>query len=351
MMKKVVSLLLAVALSASLLAGCGAAASSGSTAASSQSASSVASSVASVPAAERTAFRIAGLKGPTTMGMVALMQTADEGTARHDYSVAMYGTADEIVPKLVAGELDVAAVPANLASVLYAKTKGAVQVAAVNTLGVLYVVENGNAVQSIADLKGKTVYTTGKGTTPEYVLNYLLKENGLDPEKDLTVEYKSEATEVAAALQTAGAGAVAMLPQPYVTVVGQKMPELRVALDMTEEWNKVSPDSGLITGVLVARREFIEANKAAFAEFLEDYKNSTAYVNENVEAAAALVAQYGIIEKAPLAAKAIPQCNITYLDGKEMKTAASGYLKVLFEQDPKSVGGALPGDDFYYGAE
>lgn len=349
-MKKIVSLLLALSLSAGLLAGCSAAASSSSEAASSQGTSSAASSAVSVPAAERTAFRIAGLKGPTTMGMVELMKAAEDGTARHDYEVAMYGTADEIVPKLVSGELDVAAVPANLASVLYAKTQGGVQVAAVNTLGVLYVVENGDTVQSIADLKGKTVYTTGKGTTPEYVLNYLLRENGLDPEKDLTIEYKSEATEVAAALQTAGAGAVAMLPQPYVTVVSQKIPELRVALDMTQEWNKVSPDSGLVTGVLVARRDFITEHEAAFAEFLADYKNSTTYVNENVDAAAELVAQYGIIEKAPLAAKAIPQCNITYLDGKEMKTAVAGYLQVLFDQNPKSIGGALPSDDFYYGA-
>lgn len=285
------------------------------------------------------------------MGMVELMQSAEDGKARHDYAVTMYGTPDEIVPKIVSGELDVAAVPTNLASVLYNKTKGAVQMVAVNTLGVFYVVENGDTVKSLADLKGKTVYTTGKGANPEYVLNYLLRENGLDPEKDLTVEYKSEATEVAAALQTAGAGAVAMLPQPYVTVVAQKMPELRVALDMTQEWNKVNPDSGLVSGVLVARRDFIAEHEAAFAEFLEDYKNSTMYVNENVEAASELVAKYGIIEKAPLAAKAIPQCNITYLDGKEMKAAASGYLKVLFDQDAKSVGGALPGDDFYYGAE
>lgn len=347
-MKKTLSVLLVLALVVGVFAGCGAASSQTSSAAAASSSSAPAPTER--PAAERTAFEIAGLKGPTTMGMVSLMNDADSGSARHDYHVTMYGSADEIVPKLVSGELDVAAVPANLAAVLYAKTEGKVQVAAVNTLGVIYVVDTDGSVTSVADLKGKTIYTTGKGTTPEYVLNYVLTQNGLDPQKDVTIEYKSEATEVAAMLQSADTNVVAMLPQPYVTALQAKMENINVALDMTTEWANVS-DTGLITGVLIARRDFITENQLAFDEFLEDYQESTAYVNDQVADAAALVAKYGIIENAAVAEKAIPACNITYRDGAEMKADVSGYLTVLFGQNPASVGGALPADDFYYNAE
>ena len=344
MMKRVMSLGLSLALAISL-------------AACSSSVSEAASSAAAteeptaVPEAEApvTTFRIAGLKGPTTMGMVKLMSDAEAGETHQDYQVTMYGAADEVVPLLVKGDIDLAAIPANLAANLYNQTEGKVQVAAINTLGVLYVVTTGDNVKSVEDLKGTTIYSTGKGTTPEYVLNYILKKNGIDPEKDLTVEYKSEATEVAAALQAAGEGAIAVLPQPYVTAAQSQIEGLNVVLNLTEEWNKVSTDSDLITGVLVARTEFIEQNEAAFEEFLKDYQSSIEWVNSNTADAAELVANYGIVAKAPLAQKALPACNITYVDGAEMKAKLSGYLQVLFDQNPKAVGGAMPGDDFYYG--
>lgn len=345
MMKRVMSLGLSLALAISL------AACSGSVSEAVSSASAMAEPTAA-PEAEApvTTFRIAGLKGPTTMGMVKLMSDAEAGETHQDYQVTMYGAADEVVPLLVKGDIDLAAIPANLAANLYNQTEGKVQVAAINTLGVLYVVTTGDDVKSVEDLKGKTVYSTGKGTTPEYVLNYILKENGIDPEKDLTVEYKSEATEVAAALQAADEGAIAVLPQPYVTAAQSQIEGLNVALNLTEEWNKVSTDSDLVTGVLVASTEFIEQNEAAFEEFLNDYQASIEWVNSNTADAAELVANYGIVAKAPLAQKALPACNITYVDGAEMKTKLSGYLQVLFDQNPKAVGGAMPGDDFYYGA-
>ena len=345
MMKRVMSLGLSLALAISL------AACSGSVSGAVSSASATAEPTAA-PEAEApvTTFRIAGLKGPTTMGMVKLMSDAEAGETHQDYQVTMYGAADEVVPLLVKGDIDLAAIPANLAANLYNQTEGKVQVAAINTLGVLYVVTTGDDVKSVEDLKGKTVYSTGKGTTPEYVLNYILKENGIDPEKDLTVEYKSEATEVAAALQAADEGAIAVLPQPYVTAAQSQIEGLNVALNLTEEWNKVSTDSDLGTGVLVASTEFIEQNEAAFEEFLKDYQASIEWVNSNTADAAELVANYGIVAKAPLAQKALPACNITYVDGAEMKTKLSGYLQVLFDQNPKAVGGAMPGDDFYYGA-
>ena len=345
MMKRVMSLGLSLALAISL------AACSGSVSEAVSSASATAEPTAA-PEAEApvTTFRIAGLKGPTTMGMVKLMSDAEAGETHQDYQVTMYGAADEVVPLLVKGDIDLAAIPANLAANLYNQTEGKVQVAAINTLGVLYVVTTGDDVKSVEDLKGKTVYSTGKGTTPEYVLNYILKENGIDPEKDLTVEYKSEATEVAAALQAADEGAIAVLPQPYVTAAQSQIEGLNVALNLTEEWNKVSTDSDLVTGVLVASTEFIEQNEAAFEEFLKDYQASIEWVNSNTADAAELVANYGIVAKAPLAQKALPACNLTYVDGAEMKTKLSGYLQVLFDQNPKAVGGAMPGDDFYYGA-
>ena len=223
-------------------------------------------------------------------------------------------------------------------------------VAAVNTLGVLYVVTTGDDITSVADLAGKTIYTTGKGTTPEYVLNYVLTQNGLTPGEDVTIEYMSEATEVLAAMQASSGYPVAMLPQPYVTTAQMQMEGLKVALDMTEEWDKVSPDSALVTGVVVARKEFVEQNEAAFNEFLEDYKASTEFVNANVDEAAALVAGYEIVPKEPIAQKALPECNITFISGADMKAKVSGYLKVLYDQNPEAVGGTLPDDAFYYGA-
>jgi NitT/TauT family transport system substrate-binding protein len=220
-------------------------------------------------------------------------------------------------------------------------------VAAINTLGVLYVVESGDTVHSIQDLVGKTVYSTGKGTTPEFALNYILNANGIEPGKDITIEYKSEATEIAAML-TDTENTIAVLPQPYVTAVQMQNDKVRVAMSLTEEWDKVSTESSMVTGVVLVRKAFAEENPVAFSEFLDEYKASTEYVNANVEEAAVWVESYGIVAKAPIAVKAIPACNITYIDGDEMKTKVSGYLEVLFNADPKSVGGALPKDDFYF---
>ena len=299
-------------------------------------------------AADETApVRIASMKGPTSMGLVKLMNANENGEAAQTYEFTLSGTANEIVPLLTRGELDIAMVPCNLASVLYNNTKGQVKVMAVNTLGVLYVLESGDSIQSVADLAGKTLYSTGKGTTPEYALNYILRQNGLDPEKDLTIEYKSEAAEVLAAL-TSDAASVGMLPQPYVTAAMAQNDKLRVALSVTDEWDKVSEDSRLITGVAVVRAAFAEEHPEAVATFLEEYAASVEYVNANVAEAAQWIADLGIVAKAPLAQKALPACNIVYIDGEEMKTAVSGYLSVLYEQSPEAVGGALPDEAFYY---
>lgn len=291
-------------------------------------------------------INIAGLKGPTSMGMVKLMESAENKEASNNYTFTIAGSADEVTPKLIQGDFQIAAIPANLASILYNNTKGAVKLLAVNTLGVIYIVENGDTITSFEDLRGKTIYATGKGSTPEYALRYLLSENGLDPDKDVTIEWKSEPTESVAAISGENGG-VAMLPQPYVAVAQSKLENLKIAIDLTDEWNKLENGSMLITGVLVARSDFLEEYPEQVSAFLDEYKASTEYVNENIPEAALLVEKYGIVTAA-VAEAAIPYCNITYIDGEEMKTAMSGYLNVLFEQNPKSVGEVLPGDDFYY---
>lgn len=291
--------------------------------------------------------RIAGLKGPTTMGLVNLLDMEQQGTAALDYDLQLYGTADEIVPGLIKGELDMAAVPANLAAALYQKTKGGIQVMAVNTLGVLYVVEKGDTVHSMADLAGRTILSTGKGTTPEYLLRYLLEKNGLDPDKDVKIQYCSEATEVTAQMAAAQKDAIAVLPQPYVTAVGMKDPSLRVALDLTAEWDKVS-DSQLVTGVTVVRTQYAQEHPDVVEAFLQEYAQSVRTANTDLDRTAALCEQQGVVAKAAIAKKALPACNIVCRTGDEMQKDVSAYLSVLCAADPAAVGGKLPDEGFYW---
>ena len=353
MFKKLMSAVAAAALCVSLAA-CGATATSEAAA---EATATPAPAVTEAPAEETAsaetadgALRVAGLKGPTTMGLVNLLSMEEDGTASMDYDLQLYGAADEIVPLLMKGELDMAAIPANLAATLYQKTEGGIQAVAVNTLGVLYVVEKGgDTIQSIADLAGRTILSTGKGTTPEYVLRYLLNANGIDPDKDVTIEYYSEATEVTAQMANTE-DAIAVLPQPYVTAAGLQDDTLRVALDLTEEWNKVA-DTQLITGVTVVRKEYAEEHPDVVAAFLTDYAKSVEAANTDLDGTAALCEEQGVVAKAAIAKKALPNCNIVCLTGDELKTNASAYLQVLFDADPKAVGGAMPGDDFYWTAE
>ena len=322
MMKKLTSLLLSAALMISLLA-CGAFA-----------------------AKTERGVRIAGLKGPTTMGLVNLLDMERSGKASQHYDLQLYGAADEIVPKLIKGELDMAAIPANLAATLYQKTNGGIQVMAVNTLGVLYVVEKGDSVHSFADLKGRTILSTGKGTTPEYVLRYLLTSNGLDPDKDVDIQYYSEATEVTAQMASTQ-DAIAVLPQPYVTAAQLKDSSLRVVLDLTKEWNKVC-DTQLITGVTVVRTEYAKENPDIVANFLRDYEKSIKAAQTDIAGTAALCEETGVVAKKAIAQKALPQCNIVYRVGDEMKADVNAYLKVLYDASHAAVGGKLPDANFYY---
>lgn len=296
----------------------------------------------------KTDINIAVLKGPTAIGMVKLMSDSELGNTDNNYNFTISATADEIVPKIVKGELDIAAVPANLSSVLFNNTEGKISVAAINTLGVLYVVQSDSneQINSIQDLKGKTILSTGKGTTPEYVLNYILSSNGIDPTNDINIEYKSESAEVVANLQASDTN-IAVLPEPYVTTAKSKI-ELKTVLDLTKEWDNIDSEGSLITGVVIARNEFLNENKEAFNKFLEEYKNSTEFVNSNIEQSSTLVEKYGIVPSADIAKKAIPNCNITFIEGNEMEQKLNGYLQILFNQNPKSIGGKLPDEKFYY---
>lgn len=303
----------------------------------------------SLAALAAPAVRLGGLKGPTTMGLVKLLNDNEQGKTLNQYDFTMATAPDELTPKLIKGEMDIMAVPANMGAVLYNKTKGQVQMLAASALGVLYVVEKGDSVHTPADLAGKTILATGKGATPEMVLTYLLKQNGLVLGEDVKVEWMSEPTEAVQRLNAMESG-IALLPQPFVTVALGKVEGLRVAMSLEDEWNKLADGSRLVTACIIARKEFVEAHPEQVENFLKDFAAGVQYVNENNEEAAQLVEKYGIV-KAPIAKKALPQCNLVAMTGDEMKTAVQGYLKTLFDQKMQSVGGEMPSDDFYYGTK
>jgi NitT/TauT family transport system substrate-binding protein len=302
----------------------------------------------SEPAKPKAKLKIGALKGPTGMGMAQLMEQDAAGATAGDYEFTLLDSPDDMTAKIINGELDAAAIPTNLALTLYNKTNGAIQLAAVNTLGVLFVLEKGDTIHSIADLKGKTVYTSGKGATQDFAFRYILKMNGLDPDKDVTLDYKLQQAELAAAAAS-GDAPVALLPQPHVTTAMMKNPDLRIALDVTKEWEKVAGSAGkLAMGCLVVQKKTAEADKEAFQAFLGEYKASAEYVNANLDQAAELIAKYAILPNAAVAKKAIPLSNITYIDAQEAKPFLEQFYKVLFDFEPKSVGGKLADDVFYY---
>lgn len=343
-MKKLSALLLALILTVSLVA-CGGDAV---TEAPTEATETTENSTVVEETKDDVTVRVAGMTGPTSIGMVKVIADAKNGEAKGNYEFTIAGSADEITPKIVKKELDIAAVPANLASNLYHKTEKGVKLIAINNLGVLYVLDKNVGITSVADLKGKTIYATGKGSTPEYTLKYILSENGINPDTDVTIEFKSEPTEIVALLKEADSG-VAMLPMPYVIVAKSQVEGLETALDLGAEWKKINPDSETVTGVIIARSEFIDEHPEAVNTFIEEYVASCKYVNENVEDAATLVEEAGIF-KAAIAKQAIPFCNVTGTTGEDMKPVVEGYLNVLLGQNPAAIGGSLPEADFYYSA-
>ena len=296
----------------------------------------------------KTAVNVGAIQGPTGIGMTHLMEADTNNTATNDYTFTVCSTPQDAGNQLASGKLDIAALPTNLAASLYQKTQGKVQLLAVNTLGVLYMLENGNTVQSIADLRGKTIYSTGEGANPEYILRYVLSKNGIDPDKDVTIKFLAENTELVTKM-VSGEVKIAMVPEPNVSNITTKNTDVRIAASMNDAWNAVADqNSKLMMGCVAVRKEFLENNKAAVDAFLVEYKASIEKATQNVEKTAQLCETYGIIPKAALAKKAIPNCQLVFVAGDTMKTQINGYYQVLASYNPKAIGGKLPDDGFYY---
>ncbi|MBO6193468.1 MAG: ABC transporter substrate-binding protein [Clostridiales bacterium] len=321
-MKKLVNTVLASVIAIGMLAGC------------------------STPEPEDLKVRVGSLSGPTTIGIVNLMNDVDTAENDTNYEFTVATQPDEIAAALNAGDLDIALIPANLASVLYNRTEGGIEVIDINTYGVLYCLSTDSSIQSIGSLAGKTVITTGQGATPEYAINYLLGQYGIT---DCTLDFKTEGAEVIASLQE-NPDQIAILPQPAATAAMAQVEGLGIAFSLDDEWSGVTSDSRLVTGVTVVRTAFAEEHPEAVASFIEDHRESVDEANNNVEQTAQLVVDAGIVGAAPIAQRAIPLCNIVCVTGDQMRSDLQGYLQTLYDANPQAVGGALPGDDFYYQA-
>lgn len=344
-MKRKLSLFLCAALTLSLLAGCGPKTTDSSSASGSNTTSQSSSSQTTE---DRAKVNLMVLSGPTGVGAAKLLSDNDAGTTLNDYNAEVVTDNSQIQTSLTSGEVDIAAIATNVAANFAAQTDGSIQMLAVNTLGVLYILDKNVGITSLADLSGKTIYATGKGANPEYILNYLLTQNGVDPASDVTIEWLT-AEEVSAQMISSDS-AVCMLPVPAATALMAKDTAVKQAISLSDAWDELGNGS-LAMGCVVARTDFIEENPQAVADFLTEYEASIDYMKDedNVGEASELVAQYAITPSAAIAAAAIPQCNLTFASGQEMKDLVEGYFSVLFQADPASIGGGMPYDSFYYG--
>lgn len=298
----------------------------------------------STPPAPAQTVRVMALSGPTGVGAAHMMAHSSDGQVDYQFTIAAGN--EEVAPALAKGEVDMACIATNLASSLYNKDLD-IQVLAANTLGVLYILEKGSSVTDIPSLKGKTIYTTGQGANPEYILDHVLTQNGLDPDKDVDIQFMTPQEVTAKMLQSTSG--VCMLPVPAATALLIKDTGVREVLSISDEWDLVS-DSPLVMGCVVVRSEFMDQHPELVERFMADYEASIAYMNDpaNLTAASELVAQYGITANAAIAAKAIPQCNLTFMTGEEMRGAIQAYFDVLFTANPDSIGGGNPDDGFYF---
>ncbi len=296
---------------------------------------------------EAVEVRVAGMTGPTSIGFVNIMESNAKGEAKNQYKFSVHGAADEVVPLIIKGEIDIAAVPVNVAANLYNKTNGKVQLLAVNTLGMLSVVAKGVEIDSVADLKGKKIYASGKGTLTEYTLRYILSENNINPDSDVELVFYAKPDEVIANISSQETF-VAMLPQPAETTLSNKFADAKAVIDINKEWSKLQPENDIVTAVVVVRKEFADANPEAVANFLDEYKASIEFVNTDAAKAAELVVKHNVFQNAAVIQKAIPKCNITFVAGEDMKSLVNSYLGVLYEYNAQSVGGKLPEANFFY---
>ena len=283
------------------------------------------------------------LNGTTGFGMANLMDAAAKGEALQEYNFTVETDASNIVAALANGSVDIAALPTNAAAAVYNKTQGKVQVLALNTLGVLYLVTDGSVkVESVADLAGQTVYAPAQN--PSFIFQHIVEANGVE---NVTIDNTYAQPADLNTAVASGEVAIAVLPEPMVTVAKSKNPDLQVALDLTAEWDKVSQPGSLVQGCVVVQKQFVQDNPTAVAVFLEEYGMSIEGLTMDVEGTAAKIEANGIFTKAAVAAKAIPNCNVCFIVGEEMQTALHQFLTIMHGVAPASVGGSIPGDDFY----
>lgn len=314
--------------------------------------SSSASSTTSQPS-QKTTLRVAAIQGPTGIGLANLMEKNSHKLTQNDYQFEVFSSPEEVKALILNGDVDIASVPTNVAAALFNKTEGALQMLALNTGCVLTLMENGTRIKSIADLKGKTIYSTGQGANPEYVLRYILEKNGINPDKDVTLSFLTDNTDLAARM-VSGKIEVALVPQPVATSVLLKSETARVALNVSELWEKAVTSAGdtaagsrVMMGCVVAKKSFIDSHQEAIKLFLAEYEDSVNAVSD-AKSTGALCEKYNIIANAAMATKAIPSCEITFIKGAAMKPAVGGYFDILASYNAKSVGGKVPTDAFYY---
>ena len=292
-------------------------------------------------------INMAVLPGVSSLGAIWLMENAGNDETENDYIVEIMGSPEEIPPHIVRGSMDIAAVPTNLASILYNQTDGGVRVLALSTLGVLHLVDTTGEIHSIEDLRGRTVHLSGMGAAPEFAFSYVLRQNGLEPGADVFLEFHAMQPQIAASLEQ-GVAEIALLPEPFATTVLMNNPDVRHALDLSVEWSRVQPDYALVMTAIIVRTEFLEEHPEAVAAFMRDFERSINFVNTNVAEAAELAVSFELIPNVNIAMQTIPRSNQVFIKGERMQRYMHGYLSVLYAQLPASVGGALPDDDFYF---
>lgn len=302
------------------------------------------SSCKNVMSKEEKVINIATLRGPTGLGMLKII---DNNETDNNYRISIFNDPSDAATRLINGEVDIATLPTNMASIIYNKTNGYIKIAAVNTLGMLYILSSNDDINSVMDLKNHTVFISGKGTTPECVLKYILSKNNLEIDKDVIIEYKCEHEELAS-LAIAGKIDVVLLPEPFVTQVINKNSDFKVKISLTDEWGKVVVDNNsLAMGCTAVRKQFIQENPSQFNKFLKEYEDSVEFVNTDIEKAAELSSKYNIMPK-EIALSAIPKCNIVFISGREMQNKVNDFLRIIFKFDPKAIGGRIPCEEFYY---
>ena len=288
-------------------------------------------------------INVSVLNGSTGFGAAKLISDSEEGKTALNYNFTVEKLAENVTKGLINGSIDIAALPTNAAAALYKKTEGGVKIAAVNTLGVLYLVTNGEklSINNISELEGKTIYCPDQN--PAFIFKAICNAHGVNVTIDT---YYAKPEELRDALVN-GMVDMAVIPEPMVTIAKSKNNKLTTALDLTEEWEKAYGENTLLQGCIVVRTEWAEAHPQELEQFLAEYKASIEYTNSNPKEASQLVVAAGMVEAAPVAEKAIPKCNIVYMDGDEMAAALDVFFAKLYEQDPKAVGGALPDSEIY----